>query len=65
MTKPEIALMLMSGGRWVSKEMNYGAYAFFDESLLVSNESPYRYFTTIEIVEFNLWEDTEWIKCDD
>ena len=60
MSKIEIALMLIDGGRWVSKEMPYGAYAYFDENLLGTEQSPFRYFTTIESVNFNLWDDSGW-----
>lgn len=60
--KLEIALMLMNNEKWISKEMPYGAYAFFDENLLGSKKSPFRYFTTTEVVDFQLWEDTEWTK---
>ena len=56
--------MLMDGGRWSSAEMCGGCYAYFDEDLLGSEESPFRYFTSIEDVPFGLWEDTEWAKID-
>ena len=58
--KIEIALMLMEGGKWVSEEMCGGCYAYFNEDLLFTDESPFRYFTSIEDIEFKMGEDTGW-----